>query len=88
MEEFFFKEYTVPTGFEPIVFQFTANNLLLYNTSADEIEISFDGTNVEGKLLGTPPMNKLEISGFHTHRVCLRSALGGQVVHVYAWSQK
>jgi hypothetical protein len=90
MKEFFYRKYTVPIspadkGFVPVNFGFIASNVKLYNESANVIEFSFDCENVQGELLGSAPMNYLEFLNYHTHRVGLRSAAGGEIVHIYAW---
>lgn len=82
----FFQKITVPATATPFpneyVFGFISTGIRLENKSANVIEYSFDGKNVDGEL-GANQIQQFEQRS--EGRIFLRSAAGGEVVHVSAW---
>jgi len=61
---------------------FVSWGIRLINDTANDVEYSFDGTNVHGVLLGS---EDLMFEGRREAKIFLRSAAGGDAVRVSAW---
>ena len=69
-----------------IAFGFLSQGILLENKGAEEVEVSFDGTNIHTKLGASGSVSSAKAFD-HRHEtgVYIRSASGGVTVAVEAW---
>ena len=79
----FFKQFTVTTAFVPADFGFPSTGIIIVNTSGNVIDFSFDGTNVDGKLIAN---QVLAFYGREEGQISVKSAAGSEVVNVFAWA--
>jgi len=64
---------------------FVAKNIILVNNvdSTEDIQFSWDGTNLAGELaIGEP----LTLSGIDTGQIWVKSASGGMTYRIWAWA--